>query len=42
MDLLVYWELLLILGLIVANGFFAGAEIAVISANRARLREWAD
>lgn len=42
MEMLVFWELMLILGLIAANGFFSGAEIAVISANRVRLREWAD
>ncbi len=35
-------ELLLILLLFAANGFFAGAEIAIISANRSRLKERAD
>ncbi|MGE5190859.1 MAG: hemolysin family protein [Deltaproteobacteria bacterium] len=41
MDAIVIWEILAILLLIAANGFFSGAEIAVISANRGRLREWA-
>jgi putative hemolysin len=31
------WELLIILGLIVANGFFAAAEIAILTARRSRL-----
>src|SRR3989304_5135662 len=31
------WEILLILVLILANGFFAGAEIAIIAARRGRL-----
>lgn len=35
-------ELLLILLLFAANGFFAGAELAIISANRARLKDLAD
>ncbi|MGQ0634967.1 MAG: hemolysin family protein [Planctomycetaceae bacterium] len=38
----VFWELTAILLLIAANGFFSGAEIAMISANRNRLRELAD
>ena len=38
----VTWDLLLILGLILANGFFAGAEIAIIAARRGRLKELAD
>lgn len=42
MSALVSWELTAILALILANGFFSGAEIALISANRNRLREWAD
>jgi len=35
-------ELLVILLLFIANGFFAGAEIAIISANRGRLRDLAE
>ncbi len=35
------WEVLLILGLILANGFFAAAEIAIITARRSRLDEQA-
>lgn len=41
MELLIVWEVLVILVLVTANGFFSGAEIAVISADRGRLREWA-
>lgn len=33
----VTWELLLIFGLILANGFFAAAEIAILTARRSRL-----
>ncbi len=36
------WELLLILVLVLANGFFAGAEIAVIAARRGRLEQRAE
>jgi len=35
-------ELLVVLALILANGFFAGAEIALIAARRGRLVQWAD
>jgi CBS domain containing-hemolysin-like protein len=35
-------ELVVILLRILANGVFAMAEIAVVSARRARLQEWAD
>lgn len=38
----IFWELVAILALIAANGFFAGAELAILSANRMRLREWAE
>jgi putative hemolysin len=33
------WEILLILVLVLANGFFAGAEIAIIAARRGRLEQ---
>jgi putative hemolysin len=36
------WEVLIILALILANGFFAGAEIAIIAARRNRLQQLAD
>lgn len=36
------WEALAILVLILANGFFAGSEIAIIAAQRGRLRERAE
>lgn len=36
------WEILLILALILANGFFAGAEIAIIAARKNRLEQLAD
>ena len=36
------WEILLILVLILANGFFAAAEIAIIAARRGRLEQRAD
>ncbi len=36
------WEILLILVLVLANGFFAGAEIAVIAARRGRLEQRAE
>jgi len=35
-------HLLILLGLTLANGFFSGAEIAVVSARKTRLRELAD
>ncbi|HLJ12537.1 MAG TPA: hemolysin family protein [Planctomycetaceae bacterium] len=42
MQSLFVWEILVVLLLIVVNGFLSGSEIAVISANRGRLRQWAD
>jgi putative hemolysin len=42
MDVAIIWEALVILFMVTANGFFSGAEIAIISANRGRLREWAE
>src|SRR6476661_10830267 len=33
-------ELLIVLGLLMANGLFAGAEIAVLSVRKTRLREF--
>lgn len=39
---MVFVESLVILLLVMANGFLSGAEIAIISANRSRLREEAD
>jgi putative hemolysin len=42
MDLPIALETLIVLLLVTANGFFSGAEIAIISANRGRLREWAE
>lgn len=36
------WELLVIFLLILANGFFAGAEIAILSARRGRLQQRAE
>jgi len=37
-----YFEILVILLLILANGFFSMAEIAVISSRKARLQQWAE
>ena len=31
-------ELLIVLGLILANGFFSGAEMAIVASRRGRLR----
>ncbi len=42
MELLWVAELLVILLLVMANGLLAAAEIAVISADRSRLRQWGD
>lgn len=42
MDLPITLETLVVLLMVTANGFFSGAEIAIISANRGRLREWAE
>ena len=39
---MVIWEILIILLLIVLNGFFAMAELAVVSSRKARLRQMAD
>ena len=36
------WEILIVLTLLLANGFFAGAEIAVIAAKRGRLEQQAE
>lgn len=36
-----FYELLVILCLIMLNGFFAAAEIAVLTASRGKLRKWA-
>jgi putative hemolysin len=38
----VAWEMLVILGLILANGFFAAAEIAILTARRSRLEKQAE
>jgi putative hemolysin len=38
----VFWELLIIVGLVLANGFFAGAEIAIVAARRGRLEALAE
>ena len=35
-------ELLIVLGLILANGFFSGAEMAIVASRRGRLRQLAD
>ncbi|MBX9788374.1 MAG: hemolysin family protein [Pirellulales bacterium] len=35
------WEILIVVALLLANGFFAGAEIAVIAAKRGRLEQQA-
>src|SRR5262245_64596746 len=42
MEALLVWEILVVLLLITANGFLSGAEIAVISADRGKLRAWQD
>src|SRR5205807_9836626 len=42
METLMLWEILVVLLLVAGNGFLSGAEIAVISANRGRLRQWGD
>jgi len=36
------WELLVILVLILANGFFSGAEMAIVASRRGRLRQMAE
>ena len=36
-----YFELLAILGLILANGFFAASEFALIASRKSRLKNWA-
>ena len=41
MELAAHWELLIILLLILLNGYFAGAEIAVLTARRGRLEQQA-
>ncbi|MFM8892000.1 MAG: CNNM domain-containing protein, partial [Planctomycetia bacterium] len=35
-------EILLVLGLILANGFFSGAEMAIVASRRGRLRQLAE
>lgn len=37
----IYWDVFLILGLILASGLLATSEIAVTSARKSRLRDWA-
>jgi putative hemolysin len=37
-----FWELLTIVGLILLNGFFASAEIAILTARRGRLQQLAE
>lgn len=37
-----FWEVVFIFAMILANGFFAGAEIAIIAARRNRLEQLAD
>ena len=37
-----FWESLFILVLILANGFFAAAEIAIVAARKGRLQQLAD
>jgi putative hemolysin len=39
---MVFWELLIVLGLILLNGLFAMAELALISVRKARLKALAD
>jgi putative hemolysin len=39
--MLLVWEILIIVGLILANGFFAAAEIAILTARRGRLEQLA-
>ena len=36
------WEILIVLALILANGFFSGAEMAIVASRRGRLRQMAD
>src|SRR4029077_1732920 len=42
MEFLLIGQLLAVVLLIVLNGCLSGAEIAVISANRTQLKQWAD
>ena len=37
-----FWEILVVAGLIVLNGFFAMSELAMMSSRRARLEQLAD
>ena len=39
---MIFWEVLVVAGLIVLNGFFAMSELAMMSARRARLEQMAD
>ena len=36
------WEILIVLVLILANGFFSGAEMAIVASRRGRLRQMAE
>jgi len=36
------WECLIVLVLILANGFFSGAEMAIVASRRGRLRQMAE
>jgi putative hemolysin len=36
------WEILIVLTLILANGFFSGAEMAIVASRRGRLRQMAE
>lgn len=36
------WEVLIVLALILANGFFSGAEMAIVASRRGRLRQMAE
>ena len=36
------WEVVIVLVLILANGFFSGAEMAIVASRRGRLRQMAD
>jgi putative hemolysin len=42
MDVLWVWETMIVFLLVATNGLLSVAEIAVISANRSRLRQWVD
>lgn len=42
MDSIVFWELAIIFSLVLANGFFAAAELAIIAAQKGRLQQQAE